>query len=68
MLEQQDNNVHVKAGVLLKESVRMREAIDATLNVPRLLLLAIQINIRAGSMPPKESSGHAYLKILLNTL
>ena len=46
----------------------MRDARDATLSVPRLLLPAIQINIRAGAMPPQESNGHAYLKIPLNML
>jgi glyoxylase-like metal-dependent hydrolase (beta-lactamase superfamily II) len=68
VIEQQRNNVHVKAGVSLEEFVKMREARDVTLNVPRLLLPAIQINIRAGAMPPKEPNGHAYLKIPLNTL
>jgi glyoxylase-like metal-dependent hydrolase (beta-lactamase superfamily II) len=68
VIEQQRNNVHVKAGVSLEEFVTMREARDVRLNVPRLLLPAIQINLRAGAMPPKESNGHAYLKIPLNTL
>ncbi|WP_339721855.1 MBL fold metallo-hydrolase [uncultured Paraglaciecola sp.] len=68
VIEQQHNNVHVKAGVSLAEFVKMREARDVTLNVPRLLLPAIQVNIRAGELPPEESNGHAYLKIPLNTL
>ena len=68
VIEQQRNNVHVKAGVSEDEFVKMRDARDVTLNVPRLLLPAIQINIRAGVMPPKESNGHAYIKIPLNTL
>jgi glyoxylase-like metal-dependent hydrolase (beta-lactamase superfamily II) len=68
VLEQQRNNVHVKAGVSLDAFVDMRNARDATLNVPRLLIPAIQVNIRAGAMPPKESNGHAYLKIPLNIL
>jgi glyoxylase-like metal-dependent hydrolase (beta-lactamase superfamily II) len=68
VLEQQRNNVHIKAGISVDEFVEMRNTRDATLNVPRLLLPAIQINIRAGAMPPKESNGHAYLKIPLNTL
>jgi hypothetical protein len=49
------------------EFVEMRNTRDATLNVPRLLLPAIQINIRAGAMPPKESNGYSHLKIPLNT-
>ena len=68
VIEQQRNNVHVKAGVPVEEFVKMRDARDATLSVPRLLLPAIQINIRAGAMPPQESNGHAYLKIPLNML
>jgi glyoxylase-like metal-dependent hydrolase (beta-lactamase superfamily II) len=68
VLEQQRNNVHVKAGVSVDAFVDMRNARDATLNVPRLLIPAIQINIRAGAMPPKELNGHAYLKIPLNLL
>jgi glyoxylase-like metal-dependent hydrolase (beta-lactamase superfamily II) len=68
VLEQQRNNVHIKAGMSVDEFVEMRNTRDATLNVPRLLLPAIQINIRAGAMPPKESNGHAYLKIPMNTL
>lgn len=66
--EQQRNNVHVKTGVSVDEFVKMRNTRDATLNVPRLLLPAVQINIRAGAMPPKEPNGHAYIKIPLNTL
>lgn len=53
---------------IIDEHVEMRNVRNATLNVPRLLLPAIQINIRAGAMPPKKSNGHAYLKIPLNTL
>lgn len=68
VLEQQRNNVHVKAGVSVNEFVEMRNARDATLSVPRLLLPAIQVNIRAGAMPPKESNGHVYLKIPLNII
>ena len=68
VLEQQRNNVHVKAGVSVNEFVDMRNTRDATLSVPRLLLPAIQVNIRAGAMPPKESNGHVYLKIPLNIM
>jgi len=68
VLEQQRNNVHVKAGVSVNEFVDMRNARDATLSVPRLLLPAIQVNIRAGAMSPNESNGHVYLKIPLNIM
>jgi glyoxylase-like metal-dependent hydrolase (beta-lactamase superfamily II) len=66
--EQQQSNVHIKAGVSEDEFIEKRTARDATLNVPRLLLPAIQINVRAGGMPPAESNGHAYLKIPLDTI
>lgn len=57
------HNVHVHEGVSEAEFVRMREARDATLSAPTLLLPSIQVNIRAGRMPPAESNGVHYLKI-----
>ena len=56
-------NVHVGGGVGEEEFVAMREARDATLSAPRLLLPAIQVNIRAGRLPPAEGNGIRYLKI-----
>lgn len=61
--EQLAGNVHIRAGVSEDEFVEMREARDATLPVPRLLLPAIQVNIRAGRFPAPENNGTAYLKI-----
>lgn len=61
--EQRDGNVHVHEGVSEEQFVAMREARDATLSVPRLLLPAIQVNIRAGRMPPADANGVSYLKI-----
>jgi hypothetical protein len=46
----------------------MRTARDATLEMPVLILPAVQINIRAGQMPPKEANGTAYVKIPINAL
>ncbi len=46
----------------------MREARDATLSMPRLILPSIQINMRAGQMPEPEENGTSYLKLPLNTL
>ena len=46
----------------------LREARDATLAAPTLLLPSIQVNIRAGRMPPAEDDGHTYLKIPVNRL
>ena len=55
-------NVHL-AGVTEDEFVRMREARDATLSTPKLLLPSIQVNIRAGRLPPAEENGVSYLRI-----
>jgi len=61
--EQRANNVHVRDGVTEDEFVTMREARDAKLATPLLLLPSIQVNIRAGKLPPAESDGVHYLKI-----
>jgi glyoxylase-like metal-dependent hydrolase (beta-lactamase superfamily II) len=55
-------NVHL-AGVTEEEFVAMREARDATLSTPKLLLPSIQVNIRAGRLPPAEQNGVSYLRI-----
>ena len=56
-------NVHVHEGVSEDEFVKMREARDATLATPLLLLPSIQVNIRAGKFPPAEANGVHYLKV-----
>ena len=56
-------NVHLAACVSEDEFVRMREARDATLSTPKLLLPSIQVNIRAGRLPPAEENGVSYLRI-----
>jgi glyoxylase-like metal-dependent hydrolase (beta-lactamase superfamily II) len=61
--EQRARNVHVHEGVGEDEFVAMRNARDATLSAPTLLLPAIQVNIRAGRFPPAEVNGVRYLKI-----
>lgn len=61
--EQRENNVHVKEGVSEDEFVTMRQARDAKLSAPRLLLPSIQVNIRAGKFPPAEANGVRYLTI-----
>ncbi|WP_158668891.1 MBL fold metallo-hydrolase [Bradyrhizobium guangdongense] len=61
--EQKSKNVHVKEGVAEGDFVRMRAKRDATLAAPRLLLPSIQVNIRAGKFPPKQSNGVRYLQI-----
>jgi glyoxylase-like metal-dependent hydrolase (beta-lactamase superfamily II) len=64
--EQRDNNIHVGGSKSAKEFIAMREERDATLSMPRLVLPAIQVNMRAGELPPKESNGRRFLKIPLN--
>ncbi len=56
-------NVHLADGVTEDAFVRMREARDATLSTPKLLLPSIQVNIRAGRLPPAEENGVSYLRI-----
>ena len=62
------DNVHVHDGVSEDDFVAMREARDKTLGMPRLILPSIQVNIRAGRLPPPESNGTRYLKLPLNQL
>ena len=61
--EEQARNVHVHEGITEDEFVTMREARDATLDTPLLLLPSIQVNIRAGKLPPAEANGVRYLKV-----
>ena len=57
------HNVHVKEGVSEDQFVAMREARDKTLSAPVLLLPSIQVNMRAGKMPPADSNGVHYIKV-----
>ena len=66
--EQRAKNIHVHEGISKTQFVEMRKKRDATLEMPVLILPAVQINIRAGNMPPKESNGIAYVKIPINAL
>jgi len=66
--QQRAHNIHVHDGVTQEQFVQMRTQRDATLEMPVLILPAVQINIRAGDMPPKEDNGIAYAKIPLNAL
>ena len=64
--EERERNIHVHNGATEDEFVKMREARDKTLNMPRLILPSVQVNMRAGDFPPKEGNGVSYLKIPLN--
>lgn len=65
---QRAGNIHIRDGVSEAEFVAMRSARDRTLAMPTLILPSIQVNIRAGELPPPEANGVSYLKIPLNTL
>ncbi|MEL0083096.1 MAG: MBL fold metallo-hydrolase, partial [Gammaproteobacteria bacterium] len=64
--EQLENNIHVGGGVSKEEYVAMRSARDAELSMPALILPSLQINIRAGDLPPAEDNGTSYLKLPQN--
>ena len=66
--EQRAANIHVRDGISEEAFVAMREARDATLDMPVLILPSVQINMRAGDLPPPEGNGQRYLKIPLNVL
>lgn len=66
--EQKAKNIHVKTGISEAEFVNYRTTRDATLSLPQLILPSVQVNIRAGELPPKESNGVSYLKLPLNAL
>ena len=64
--EQKQSNVQLRQGTMKQEFLKLRTARDAKLDMPALILPAIQINIRAGEFPNREANGTAYLKIPLN--
>ena len=66
--EERARNVHVHDGVTEDDFVEMREARDKTLAAPRLILPSLQVNIRAGALPPAEADGQVYLKLPVNRL
>lgn len=66
--EQKKNNIHVKDTISEDEFVRIRETRDKTLNMPNLIIPSIQVNMRAGNLPPSEDNGDVYLKIPINSM
>jgi glyoxylase-like metal-dependent hydrolase (beta-lactamase superfamily II) len=65
---QRKDNVHLHDGVSREAFVAMREARDRELGMPRLMVPSIQVNVRAGQMPPPESNGVSYLKLPVDFL
>jgi len=66
--EQKARNVHVGSGRPGVEFVAMREARDATLAMPRLIIPSLQVNMRAGQMPPADDQGKTFLKLPINAI
>lgn len=65
---QRQLNIHVHTGISEEEFVTMRTAKDRTLSMPTLILPSVQINMRAGQLPPAEANGTRYLKIPLDAV
>ena len=65
---QKSANVHIHQGVDEESFVSMREARDATLAMPVLILPSVQVNMRGGQLPPPEDNGVRYLKIPVDSL
>ena len=68
MLAERTANVHIHEGVTEDAFVEMRTQRDATLSMPKLILPSLQVNMRAGHLPPPEDNGVRYLKLPLNAL
>lgn len=66
--EQRRGNIHVHDGVSEAEFVNMRTTRDKTLEAPQLILPSLQVNIRAGAMPPASPGGHIYLRLPVNAI
>ena len=64
---EKQSNIHVADGINLEEFVRMRETRDAQLNLPGMIIPAIQINMRAGKLPEPSENGVSYLKTPINS-
>ena len=66
--EEKANNIHVRDGISEDDFVKIRTTRDATLDMPKLIIPSIQVNIRAGKLPSAEGNGTQYLKVPVNKL
>ena len=66
--DQRAHNIHIGGGVSEDAFVAMREARDATLGAPQLILPSLQVNLRAGDLPPPDANGQRYLRLPLNAI
>jgi len=65
---QREGNIHLRSDTTEQEFVSMRRARDATLDVPNLIIPSVQVNIRAGHVPPTEGDGVSYLRVPMNRI
>ena len=66
--EQKKKNIHVKTSIGEDEFVKVREARDKTLSMPKLIIPSIQVNMRAGNLPPAEDNGDVFIKVPINSM
>ena len=66
--EEKANNIHVGGGKTREEFIKFRTARDATLDMPKLIIPSLQVNMRAGKLPPADDSGKRFLKVPVNGL
>jgi len=66
--EQKQNNIHIHSGISEAEFIKLRTERDEQLSVPKLILPALQVNIRAGKLPEADASGAQFLKLPINKL
>jgi glyoxylase-like metal-dependent hydrolase (beta-lactamase superfamily II) len=66
--DEKEHNIHVGSGKTKEDFVKFRTERDAQLAMPRLIIPSLQVNMRAGEMPPAEEDGKVFLKVPVNTL
>ena len=66
--EEKANNIHVGSGKTREEFIALREARDKILSMPALIIPSLQVNIRAGDLPPADEQGDTFLKVPINKL
>lgn len=66
--DEKSQNIHVGSGRTREEFVALREARDKTLNMPSLIIPSLQVNIRAGELPPSDAQGDTFLKVPVNKI
>ena len=66
--EQKEKNIHIKIGKSKEDFVKMRDERDKKLNMPKLIIPSLQVNMRAGNMPEPDDQGNTYLKVPVNKL